>query len=202
MQVSEAGADPAEQRQQLDAAASAFIAHYSIVMPKGALTRGNLDKLLASRDKQLVSSVSELCSSQGVAHVRKAGTDLLQRPSDLASLQWASRSMRLVVLCHVCFHCSAPWRLGPQCVHVRAVVTSHKRRKVAARGSEDGDDAAEPSEEQRRAALLREVGKDLGGSAKDVLTMLSVLSLDFVTPQHVQVFLEELNCHDGALRAQ
>jgi hypothetical protein len=46
--------------------------------------------------------------------------------------------------------------------------------------------------------LLQDVRSSLGSIAKDVLTMLRLLSLDFITPQHVRAFLEALEEHDGA----
>jgi hypothetical protein len=47
--------------------------------------------------------------------------------------------------------------------------------------------------------MLQEVRKRLGSGSKDVITMLRILSLDVVAPEHVQSFLEALGGLDGVL---
>ena len=51
----------------------------------------------------------------------------------------------------------------------------------------------------RRATALQEVRRALGSSSKDVLAMLRLLSMELLSPAHVQGFVQSLQGHAGAL---
>lgn len=82
---------------------------------------------------------------------------------------------------------------------VRAVDGGRKRGRAL---SQTGSGSPGPSQprSQGRADLLQDVARGLRGRSKDVLALLGMLSVDFVSPQHVQAFLVSLKDQCGAQR--
>jgi hypothetical protein len=71
--------------EDVSAAVNAFVAHYVVVMPKGALTAGNVTKLLKHQDKKLASSIRELCCAHSAPSLHDPGATLLLHCCDLRS---------------------------------------------------------------------------------------------------------------------
>jgi hypothetical protein len=113
-------------RERVDASISAFIAHYSVIMPKGALTPASLNKLLYHKDNKLAGDIRELCCKQPVPTLHEPGSSFgiwwsfapleTADPPQRCQINWNHSQTSIAINVLVCMIRLSVYPSLPQCI--------------------------------------------------------------------------------------